>query len=51
MRRTCQFEDFCSEILQDSGGVHSSLCAYAQVVLRALFEVPVDTSDRELDRM
>lgn len=49
MRRTCQLEDFCSQILQDGRGVYGSLGAYTHVELRALFEVPVDTADGELE--
>ena len=47
-RRTGQLEDLGGEVLEDRGGVDGSLCADADVVLRALLEVPVDTADGEL---
>ena len=48
--RTCELEDFCSEIFKDRGGVYRGFGAYADVVLRALLEVPVDTAHGELQR-
>ena len=48
MQRTCQLEDFGGQIFQNGGGVHSSFGSYAHVVLRALFQVPMDTANGEL---
>ena len=47
-RRTGQLEHLGGEVLEDRGGVDGGLCADADVVLRALLEVPVYTPDREL---
>ena len=49
-RRTGQLEDLGGEVLEDRGGVDGGLCADADVVLRALLEVPVDTADGKLQR-
>ena len=46
--RTGQLEHLGGEILEDRGGVNGGLCADADVVLRALLEVPVYTADGEL---
>ena len=48
LQHTCELEDFGSEVLQDGGGVHSGLGTNADVMLGALFEVPMDTTDWEL---
>ncbi len=48
MQQTCQLEDFGGQILKNGGGVHSSFGSYAHVELRALFQVPVNTTDGEL---
>ena len=45
---TSQFQNLCSEILQDGTGVDSSLCADADVMLCALLQVTVDTPNWEL---
>ena len=47
---TGKFEDLGGEVLEDRGGVDGGLRAYADVVLRALFEVSVDTAHGELWR-
>ena len=47
-RRTGQLEDLGGEVLEDRGGVDGGLCADADVVLRALLEVPVYTAHGEL---
>ena len=47
-RRTGQLEHLGGEVLEDRGGVDGGFCADADVVLRALLEVPVYTADGEL---
>ena len=49
--RTCELEDFCGEVFEDRGGVYRGFGAYADVVLRALLEVPMDTTYGELSRV
>lgn len=43
-----QLKHFGSEVFQDSGRVHGSLCAYPHIMLSTLFEISMDTTDREL---
>ncbi len=44
----CKFEHLGGEVLQDRRGVDGGLGTDADVVLRAVLEVTVDTTDREL---
>lgn len=47
-RVSCQLEHFGCEVFQDGRCVYSSFCAYPYIVLRTLFEISMDTTDREL---
>lgn len=45
---TGEFEDFCGKVFKDGRGVYRSFRAYADIMLRLLLEITVDTTNREL---
>lgn len=47
-KRTGKFQNFSSEVLQDSRTINGGLRSDPDVILRALLQVSVDTTDREL---
>jgi hypothetical protein len=47
-RRTCQFQNLGSEVFKDSRSINGRLSANTYVILCAYFQVPMDTSNREL---
>jgi hypothetical protein len=48
MRHTCQFQNLGSEVFKDSRSINGRLSANTYVILCAYFQVPMDTSNREL---
>ena len=47
-RRTCKLQDFGREIFKDGRGVHRGFRADADIVLRALLQVSVNSANRKL---
>jgi hypothetical protein len=49
--RTCELQDFGREIFEDSRSIHGRFRADTDIILRALFQVSVNTANGELLKM
>jgi hypothetical protein len=51
VRRTCQLEHFGREVLQNRTRIYRSFRTDPHVMLRALFQITMNTTDRELEHV
>ena len=49
MLRTSKLQHLSCEILKNGLGIYGGFRSDAHIVLRSLFEIPMDTTDRKLD--